>query len=407
MKQELKDIIRKLHDGATVDDVKAEFQEKFGEVPSSEIAQMEKELMAEGLPFEEVQRLCSVHASVFGGSVADIHQAIDIDKELGHPLYVFRRENDGLERYLSTHVEPAWKAQRESPTEDTKVNLLAELHGLIKLDTHYARKENLFFPYLEREGVTGPPKVMWAVDDEIRAAIKTSIEAVVQDDPSSDEKISHLLEEIRAMITKENQILSPLLIDNLKPADWMTIAGESPQIGFAFNEGIEGASPSDAKTWFEMKLGAADPIVLQSFEEPDQTDDGEFHFPSGHVQVSDFIAMMNTIPCDLTYIDKNDKVRYFTEGPHPVFPRPRTVIDRDVRLCHPQKALPVVEEMLADFKAGRKDSVTRVVARGTKVILIRYLAVRDKEGNYIGTLETTEEMSENLEEIKKGLADAQ
>lgn len=406
MREELKDIIKKLHDGVDPEIVKVEFKEKFGEVPSSDIAQMEKELMAEGMPFEEVQRLCSVHAAVFGGSVADIHSAMDVDKEPGHPLFVFRRENDGLERYLSEQVEPALAKYKAGENDSTRADLLAELHGLIKLDTHYSRKENLFFPYLEKAGVSGPPKVMWAVDDEIRAAVKASIEAVAQNQADYEKKITDLLAEIRSMITKENEILAPLLMDNLKAADWMVVAGESPEIGFAFNEGIEGASPSDAKVWFENKLGSADPVVLAEYEEEATVSDGQLRFPSGNPYVSEFIHMMNTIPCDLTYIDKDDKVRYFTEGPHPVFPRPRTVIGRDVRLCHPPKAVPVVEEMLKDFKAGTRDEEIRVVVRGTKVLLIKYIAVRDPEGNYVGTLETTEEMSANLALIEKAIAEA-
>lgn len=399
---DLRALIQRLHDGEDAELVKKEFKEKFGSVASGEIAEMERDLIMSGLPVEEVQRLCNIHAEVFEGSIEDIHSVTKIDEEPGHPLFVFRRENDGLEEYLRNNLEVQLDKFEKDPSEANKVDLMAELNGLTKLDRHYSRKENLFFPYLEREGVTAPPKVMWAVDDDIRALWK----ALLDDEPKTNEAIISntklLISEVRAMIKKENEILAPLLIDKLKPNDWRVISEESYQIGYAFNGGIEGASPSDAAAWLEKKKGTS----AEAPAKVEETVEGIVNFPSGRIAMQDLIYMLNTIPTDLTYSDADDNVAYFSEGKHPVFARTRTIIGRDVRNCHPPKALPVVNQLLEDFKSGAKDEETRIIVRGTKVLLVRYFAVRDEGGNYVGTVETTEEISEILQKVEEAKAAA-
>ena len=400
-KEDLRALIQRLHDGEDAELVKQEFKEKFGTVASSEIAEMERDLIMSGLPIEEVQRLCNIHAAVFEGSIEDIHSVQKIDEEPGHPLFVFRRENDGLEEYLKNNLEVQLEKYEKNPNAENKVDLLAEINGLTKLDRHYSRKENLFFPYLEREGVTAPPKVMWAVDDDIRDLWKALLKDEAESTSHFVANVKLLIEEVRAMIKKENEILAPLLIDKLKPADWKVISEESYQIGYAFNGGIEGASPSDAAMWLEKQQGI-------KHDEPKLADEeaieGLIKLPSGRIQLTELVYMLNTIPTDLTYTDAEDNVAYFSEGKHPVFARTRTIIGRDVRNCHPPKSLPVVNQLLEDFKAGTKDEETRVIIRGTKILLVRYFAVRDEAGKYIGTVETTEEISEILKKVEEAKA---
>ena len=397
-KDKLKSLIYKLHEDGNFDKVKREFEEEFGSVDAGEIAALEGELIREGMPVEEVQRLCNVHAAVFQGSIEEIHAQKKIDETPGHPLFVFRRENDGLENYLEENLSKSYKKYNLEKSEENRLDLLADLIGLRKLEKHYDRKENLFFPYLERAGITAPPKVMWAVDDDIRALIKASIEDIENSSDTYDRNIDAMVFEIKEMIKKENEILTPLLIQNLKTEDWKVVGESSSEIGYAFNGGIEGASPSDAAHWLEKQKG----IVVSETIEVDYVDEeGYIKFPSGVMKKSEMIHMYNTIPCDLTYIGDDDSVRFFTEGKNPVFPRTRTIIGRDVRNCHPPKAVPVVEQMLKDFKSGTKDEETRLMTRGSKIYVIRYFAVRDEEGKYVGTLETTEEVSELYNMIKE------
>ncbi|MDO5040906.1 MAG: DUF438 domain-containing protein [Peptoniphilus sp.] len=397
-KNQLKDLIKRLHLGEDQVEIKKDFKKNFGHVSSSEIAKLEAELISEGLEVEEVQRLCNIHADVFQGSISDLHSLDQVDQEKGHPLHIFRKENVGLVEYLRNSFEPLFEKYKEDFSEEVKIDLLAEVHELSKIDRHYSRKENLFFPFLEKAGVNGPPQVMWGKDDEVRALLK---EAKKLDKEALVEKIDLALEEIKSMITKENDILSPLLLKNIRAFEWITIARASATIGYAFNGGIEGASPSDAMNWIEKQKGAGIDKSEELLEEIKVMEGETIYFPSGAINYKDLVTMLNSYPQDITFIDREDKVAYFSEGKDPVFARTRTIIGRDVRNCHPPKAIPIVEQLLKDFKSGAKDEEIRVIAKGNKVLLVRYFAVRDEEKNYIGTLETTEEISKILDIVNE------
>lgn len=248
-KENLKDLILRLHDGEDTDTIKEEFKENFGYLSSSEIAKLEAELIGDGMEVSEIQRLCNIHADIFTGNISDLHSLDQVDQEEGHPLNIFRKENYGLSLYLKDTFKPLLEAYRKSYDPKIKIDFLAEVKELSKIIKHYTRKEMLFFPFLEKAGVNGPSQVMWGKDDEIRALFKESNDSLDGEDLVN--KIDSLLEEIESMIVKENDILSPLLLKNIKPLEWITIANASPNIGYAFTGGIEGASPSDAMNWLE------------------------------------------------------------------------------------------------------------------------------------------------------------
>lgn len=362
----LKSFIDRLHAGETVEEVKEDFQSEFGSVSAGEIANAERKLVEAGIPVEEVQRLCDVHQTLFEEAVEKS------DFEMGHPAFVFQKENEGVEKQLKK-IEALLASGDET-------KLLTELNTLKKIDTHYARKENLLFPYLEAAGITAPPKVMWGVDDEIREELKSVLSKLESGSPVGEieGQISGLIEKIRSMIGKENNILLPMLHENMNEEDWKMVARESRQFGYVFTGDIEGASPSDAAVWEsgETELALCGDIVL----------------PSGHFSLQELSAMLNTLPGDLTFVGSDDRVRYFSEGKDRVFPRTRTIIGREVAHCHPPKSLHVVERLVEDFKAGRKDQESFWLQKDGAFILIRYFAVRDGE-QYLGTVEVTEEIS--------------
>lgn len=395
-KENLKDLILRLHAGEDTDSIKEEFKENFGYLSSSEIAKLEAELIGDGMEVAEIQRLCNIHADIFTGNISDLHSLDQVDQEQGHPLHIFRKENYGLNLYLKNVFEPLLEKYKDGYDSKVKLDLLAGVKDLSKIEKHYSRKEMLFFPFLENAGVNGPSQVMWGKDDEIRALFKECKDSLDGEDLVN--KIEDLLEEIKSMILKENDILSPLLLKNIKPLEWITIANASPSIGYAFTGGIEGASPSDAINWLENARSGEGINKTHEIEDKVKIMKGEtIYFPSGEINYKDLISMLNTYPQDITFIDKDDKVVYFSEGKDPVFPRTRTIIGRDVRNCHPPKAVAVVEQLLKDFKEGKKEVENRILKKGTKIFLIRYFPVRDEDGAYVGCLETTEEISKILE----------
>ncbi len=381
--ESLKKILQKLSAGASVDEVSEEFQKTFDTVDASEIAAAEAELIKSGTPVEEIQQLCNVHASVVEGNV----EVAAADPVMGHPLTVFYKENDGLEKFLAGEYA---EAKTDFLSSDDNKLYVRALKKLYKLDKHYARKEHLMFPYLEKNGITAPPKVMWGKDDEIRELIKNSIEKAEAGE--KDEKLFSEMElEVRGMIQKENEILKPMLVDNITDEDWKIVAQESYQFGYVFIDGVEGASTSDIQAW------------IKDEQDLDQRRSGnDVDLPSGYFNSHELEALLNTLPFDITFVNADDRVQYFSENENRVFPRTRTILGRLVEDCHPPKSLHVVESIVADFKSGKKDEETFWIQKDGQFILIRYYAIRDAEGNYLGVAETTEEISElrNLEGSK-------
>lgn len=378
-KDRVKHYIKLVSDGRPMEEVRAQFRSEFRDVPAEEIAAAEGQLMEEGMKLQEVQQLCDVHAAIFEGAV----QQQDCGESAGHPLFVFSKENEGLRAFIDKELAPAWEYYTASP-EKGQDALKAALEALYKVDRHYARKENLFFPYLEKAGVTGPPKVMWGVDDEIRELIKRVTMAVSQKD-AADAKANYpiMMDKLTGMITKEEEILRPLLRQHVSDDNWKVIAAESAQIGFAFAQDVEGASPSDAKRWAQKESAA-----------PEKRNEAPIQLPSGFFEKEELRQVLNTLPSDITFVGADDTVHFFSEQKDRVFPRTRTIVGRRVEDCHPPKSLKRVEALVQAFKDGTKDAENFWIQRGGKFILIRYFAVRDDEGTYLGVLECTEEISE-------------
>ncbi len=389
-KQALKDMLQQLQAGATLEEVQPQFQQMFGSVSAAEISAAEQALMQEGVSAEEIQRLCDVHAAVFEGSIEEIHAEQAVHQQPGHPAYVFLQENQGAQNLINQELRPALARWRQGQPQ-AKEDLLLALHRLGALDKHYKRKENLLFPYLEKAGIEGPPKVMWGVDDEIRQGLKeltAGVQAAQEWEAPLQTRLTALLEQIEAMFFKEESILLPMLVDVVEEKDWVTITKESGQIGYAFTGGIEGASPSDAAHWAGQQKaqppsGQQEPAALE----------GAIKLPSGQLRLEELTALLNTLPVDITFVGADGRVRFFSENKDRIFPRTRTIIGRDVANCHPPQSLHVVEQLMRDLESGARDSESFWFRLGPRFILIRYYAVRDAQGKYLGVLEVSEDIA--------------
>ena len=344
-----------------------------------EISEAEAALIAEGLPVAEVQNLCDVHAAVFKGSIKDIHKPVELTEIPGHPANILKRENRFIEELLETRVKPYISALPEADAAEAIKHALADV---ARIDIHYLRKENLLFPYLEKYGFTAPPKVMWGVDDEIRRELKEIRAAVSADTlaPNLKAELESLAEKIAEMIYKEEHILLPMLLETLTEDEWKQIAGESGNIGYLI-DGVPVWNPVYA---------------VKDAEETSAP--GVISMPSGSLEREELISMLNTLPFDITFVDKNDVVKCFSEGAERIFPRTRAVIGRNVANCHPPASVGVVEQILDDLKSGKKEHEDFWIKKGGRYILIRYLAVRGKSDEYLGVLEVTQDIKP-LQEI--------
>lgn len=379
--QVLKELIHELHEGKTVEEVREKFAETFEGVDASEIAAAEQALIAEGMPISEIQRLCDVHASVFKGTIEEIHRPQDPTLIPGHPAHTMKRENRALEELIDEQIKPRLAGLALAGPEVRK-SLHQAIVKLLEIDRHYSKKENLLFPYLEQYGITAPPKVMWGVDDEIRKLIKESA-SLLAGDASADEaanKVSEAVERVAEMIFKEENILLPMSLDALKPADWQKIAAESGEIGYCLIDKVAVWAP--AKTAEEAAVPDSAPIA-----------DGNLILPTGVLKLQEMIRMLDVLPFDITFVDKDDTVKYFSQGSDRIFARTKAVIGRKVINCHPPASAHIVEAIVNDFKSGKKDHEDFWIKMGPRFVLIRYYAVRDENGDYLGTLEVTQDIA--------------
>lgn len=384
----LKEIIKELHAGKSVEEVKARFAEAVGDVTVAEISAMEHSLMTEeGIPVEEVQRLCSVHTAIFKGSIEQIHRSSKPEEQPGHPVHTFKLENREIERLVNFRLELHADKFKKNASDEIIFKLLEDLSLLLDLDKHYSRKENLLFPYLEKYGIYGPTKVMWGVDDGIRNMIKEAKKALSAYNGESGQiaaSLEEIIKEVNEMIFKEENILLPMALDKLTEDEWVKIARESDEIGFCLT--------SPEQEWIPER--AAEPAGAQSQEEGEAVSpQGYIRFETGLLSLHQLETMMNHLPVDLTFIDENDVVRYFSHGKERIFARTKAVIGRTVQNCHPPQSVHVVEKLLEDFKSGVKDAEDFWINIKDKFIYIRYFAVRDEDGRYMGTLEFTQNIA--------------
>lgn len=381
-KQEImKDIILKLHSGLTADKAKERFLQEIGDITSTEIADIEQTLINEGLSPEEIKKFCNVHALIFQSA---LEQTDPEGLFPSHPVNLFKQENRELEKL--TGSLKAIPVEKSSLT-NIKSKLQQALLKVKEIETHYERKEQLLFPFLEKQGFMGPSKVMWGKDNEVRDLLKnalTGIESVASPEELQDyvkKTLGTLIAEIEGMIFKEENILFPTALEKLSPADWVAILRESDEIGYVFIE-----KPTETQALMKD--------LQQALHEEPVWRDGAVSLPSGAIKPNQLMALLNTLPLDLTFVDKDDTVSYFSEGQERIFTRTRTIIGRKVQNCHPPHSVDVVEKILASFKDGSKDFYEfRLDYRG-KLIHIRYFALRDKERQYLGTLEVTQDITE-------------
>lgn len=382
----LKSIIKQLHEGKSVEEVKGEFENVFSGVSASEISEAETALIMEGIPVSEIQSLCDVHAAVFKGSIEEIHSMEQQEKEPslipGHPVNIFLKENRVLEEIIKTEIRP--HLDQVSDPEHYKA-LTSGIEHLGKLELHYTKKENLIFPFMEKYDMAAPPKVMWGVDDEIRTQLDIA-ESMLKKSFANQEQmvkfIKELLTRIEEMIFKEENIMFPMLVEKLTEDEWKMIADDSEGFGYLVE---------DVPKWEPRKKAEVKKEIVK--QEPAKMEEGIIQLPTGSFKLEELKCMLNTLPFDITFVDKNDEVSYFSEGKERIFARAKTVIGRNVSNCHPPTSVHMVEQIVADFKSGKKENEDFWIAMGERFVLIRYFAVRDEKGEYMGVLEVTQDIT--------------
>ncbi len=390
-KELLKHLILQLHCGEAPEQVRSRLTNLLHSIPYNEVVEVEQSLIAEGLPVEEVQRLCDIHTDVLEGNI-DTSTAKSVPP--GHPVDTFLQENKALAQQI-TQIKALFQKLQSSATDEDTGNYLLQLRSLYNtlsdVNKHYKRKEYLLFPYMEKAGITGPPKVMWGKHDEVRELLQAAHETLsVSNGLGMDELktiiplvLQPVIDGIEGMIMKEEEILFPMCLDTLTDEDWYRIYHETPEFGFCLFD--------PQTTWQPEHIQEVTPSFFP----------GEaIRLSSGSFNMKELEALFVTLPIDITFVDKNDKVKFFSHSPQRVFERNRSIIGRDVRMCHPPQSVHVVEQIINDFKSGKENKAAFWISNFKgRFVYIEYTALRSNDNEYLGIIEVTQDIT-NLRKLE-------
>ncbi len=367
-------VIRALHDGAAVDEVREEFSEIIEGVGAGEIAEMEQRLISEGMPVSEVQRLCDVHVGAFREA---LDESPKVDPPPGHPLHTYLADNRVIGELLDRLGRLAAEIGRGGDRDRALKRAEPLLDRLLGLENHYRRKENQLFPLLERHGVSGPTQVMWGVHDEIRKALAGLRAAIdVGDAERFAAEAPVAARDGAEMIYKEEKILFPLSLQTLDEEEWAEVRRGEDELGY---ELAEPAAPWPAGgDRGRSEKGAAR---------------GLLPLKTGELSLEQLDLMLTHLPVDLSFVDDNDEVRFYSEGPERIFPRSPAVIGRKVQNCHPPGSVHVVQSILDSFRSGERSVAEFWIRLHGRFVQIRYFAVRDRAGAYRGCLEVSQDVT--------------
>jgi len=382
-KELIKQLLKELKECGDTDAVKERFKEVLRTATADEIARAEEELVREGLPLEELHSMCDVHLEVF-------KESIEKEKRVapeGHPVRILMEEHDGM-LHLAEELRGVAKGLLLATDPEAEDALQARLDRAIAdikgSENHYLREENVLFPYLERHGVTEPPKIMWMEHDQIRELKKGLYGLCAEFDGEGDSvgfaqhlgrSAQALTELLSSHFYKENNILYPMALKFLSDEEWAQVRAEFDEIGY---------------TPFTPKLAPARAAAQMA---AGKAEAGMVPLPSGPLSLGELTSILDALPVDISFVDAEGHVRYFNETPERIFTRTRAVIGRTVEGCHPQKSLHAVKRILDDFRAGKRDKAEFWIPLGGKMVHIRYFPVRSKEGKYLGCLEVTQDIA--------------
>ncbi len=408
---DLKSLIQDLHRGLDPEVARERFDHLIRGVSPGQIGAMEETLIREGTPVGEIQRLCDVHVAVLRGG---LERQPPVSAPPGHPVHTYLAENEIITRLAERLGGMASDPGLRSGVPAAELaKLLDELGGI---HNHYLRKENQLFPFLERHGVNGPPKVMWGVHDEIRALLKDvragASSAGVEAGPSASGadlggRLAALARSVAEMVFKENRILLPLALQRLTPGEWVEVRKGEDELGYAFAApaapwpsapgSLEHAAPGSASAGASASPGRSLPLPIVSRQAPEPLPavQGEAYLElgTGRLSLEQVDMLLRHLPVDISFVDAEGFVRYYSETPERIFPRTPGAIGRHVENCHPPKSVHRVKEILRAFAAGEREVAEFWIQMQGKFIHIRYFAVRNPAGSYLGCLEVGQDVT--------------
>lgn len=298
----------------------------------------------------------------------------------GHPISIYLQEKKVIEALINELIE--------TDPEIEYQKFYNIFNHLSTIEKRFVRKENQFFPYLEKHNWNGPSKGMWSFHDTLREQIRLLRAALENKNIEKvNNNLEYLLEGIYRLLNIEESVLFSNALELLEEKDWIAMRKGEDEIGWMLE-----TNPSN---YLENQYIHPSEDFTQ--RDIDFTSTDASHYDEGYMTVDQVNLLFRTLPLDLTYVDENDKVIFYNRGEERVFPRSAGIIGREVKFCHPPKSVDTVLKILEEFKKGTKNEASFWINFKERLIYIRYFAIRDVDKNYKGVIE----MSQDITDIKK------
>ncbi len=384
-KAQIKEAIRLLHTGSSVEEVKEKYREALENADPLEIAKIEDELVREGMQKNEIRKLCDVHMAIFKEQLEKNAPKISPNEPINilmeeHRIMLqlsddLRTRNTKIQKVHDTHYVEEDIHQVEHIAQD-----------FADSEKHFAREENVLFPLLEKHGITEPPAVMWMEHSELKEQKKKLHELASNLEkigfPAYKQQLNEVAQLLGNMLQshfyKENNILFPTALTVVSAEEWLEARQEFDEIGYCCF-----TPPALIETAKIEKAAKAEAKVA-----------GAFQFETGFFTKEQLSVLLNTLPFEITFVDAEDTVRFFNKPQNMIFLRTKSVIGRKVQQCHPAKSLHIVAEIVEAFKSGKKNMAEFWLTFNGRYVYIRFFALRDTAGKYLGTIEVVQDITD-------------
>lgn len=394
----IQSLLARIRHGEDEKSVKNDFIDRFREADHSLIMRAEQVLISRGIEEKDLHIFFEWH-----GELARLSAPVTHTLAAGHPVQTLNEENLAIEKFLQS-IETDWQLGNFAALPKKFMDLNA-------IRKHYMKKEGLIMPVLYRKGFTGPSSFMWDRDDEIKREVKNLARDVsrfftpdsIYTSAQTNEfksRVDGTFDKIRDMIAREERVFFPVTLQFLTQEDWLEVYRDMFEYGFSFIDEDKIIPWAAGDVWQQ----AQDRIFEKTFEPPADYVahgmlDGKIKLPTGEISIRQLEAILKILPIDITFIDADDIIRFFmNEGR--VFPRPKSVLGQNVLDCHPPKLAPMIKDLLDDFKSKTRTEFEVCKFILGKPICVKYLAVYDEKGRYIGAVEFVQNLESILDSFK-------
>ncbi|MEM2307640.1 MAG: DUF438 domain-containing protein [Sulfolobales archaeon] len=425
----VKTILKDLHRGVGVDELKERFKQVLETVSPFEIPLIEQELVKEGIPITDILKLCDLHVELF----REFLQTRELGNvPIGHLVYFLIKENELLLK-KSEILEMLSMVLSGSVERGEAVKYLSELAAVLrelrKVKYHYRKIQMLLFPYLERRGIVAVPRVLWGREDQVVVKLREleevvdsllneqNVEGTVKD---LARRAQELAREISELVFRENKILYPAALTLLSEGEWVAIAEEAGKFPWlvqidsrVWNPAEKPVMPYEfATTVSEEQIEKLPPefkfMAISRGVEPDNYEirrGGDLDLGTGFLDTEELRGLFRALPIEITFANRDDRVKFYSESMlSRGFDRARTIIGRRVEFCHPPRLELTVRKVIDSLKRGEAPYREFWTKSGDRILRVIIVPIKNDAGEIIGTAEVVEDLTEVInkaEEIKE------